>query len=161
LGIATATAVLVARAVGARHLPGVVRAFNLGMGATLALLAAVSVLLFVESGPLARLYTADPEVLAILPGALALGALFYMADGAQVVAANSLRARGDIWFPTVMHAVSYIGVMLPLAWLLAISLGLGLNGILWAVIVASFLSAAVLWWRFRALGDRMAEGVAH
>ncbi|WP_448581553.1 MATE family efflux transporter, partial [Thermaurantiacus sp.] len=156
LGIATATAVLVARSVGARHLPGVIRAFNLGMGAALALLAAISVLLFLGSGPLSRLYTGDPQVLATLPGALALGALFFMADGAQVVAANALRARGDIWFPTIMHAVSYIAVMLPLAWLLAITLGLGLNGILWAVIVASFLSAAMLWWRFRALGDRMA-----
>ena len=161
LGLATATAVLVARAVGARHPAGVTRAFRLGMGTALALLAAVSVLLFAGAGPLARLYTGDPGVLAILPAALALGSLFYMADGAQVVASSALRARGDIWFPTILHAVSYILVMLPLASVLAVALGLGLTGILWAVIVASFVSAGALVWRFRALGDHMAEGIAH
>lgn len=151
LGLATATAVLVSRSVGARHWPGVTRAFNLGMGSALALLAVVSVALFIEAGPVARLYTGDPGVLEILPAALALGSLFYMADGVQVVASNALRARGDIWWPTIMHAFSYIVLMLPLAWWLAVNLGLGLNGILWAVIAASFVSAIALWARFRWL----------
>jgi len=42
--------------------------------------------------------------------------------------------------------------MLPLGWLLAVKLGLGLNGAVWAVIVASLLSAGLLIGRFWMLG---------
>jgi len=38
--------------------------------------------------------------------------------------------------------------MLPLGWALAIPAGLGLAGILWAVIIASFISAGLLLGRF-------------
>jgi MATE family multidrug resistance protein len=155
LGIANATAVLVSRSVGARHLPGVLRAYRLGLAVSLMGLAVLSVILWWATDFVASAYTKDPAVLALLPLALALNCLFYMADGAQVVSANALRARGDIWWPTRMHTVSYILVMLPVAWGLAVTLGMGLEGIMWALIVASFVSAGGLIWRFRALGDRM------
>ncbi|MDP2011805.1 MAG: MATE family efflux transporter, partial [Phenylobacterium sp.] len=44
--------------------------------------------------------------------------------------------------------------MAPLAWWLAIPMGMGLNGIVWAVIAASFLSAALLLARFQWLSAR-------
>lgn len=160
LGLATATAVLVARAAGAGSVAGVRRAFAMGMRVSMALLALLSLGLWLGAGHVARAYTADPAVLAILPAALAIAAFFYMADGAQVVAANALRARGDIWWPTAMHLVSYVVLMLPLCWWLAVPLGLGLNGIVWGVTAASFVSAGALVARFRWLRDRMKAGVA-
>jgi multidrug resistance protein, MATE family len=42
--------------------------------------------------------------------------------------------------------------MMPLAWWLAIPMDLGLMGVVWAVIVASFLSAGLLLARFWILG---------
>jgi MATE family multidrug resistance protein len=47
-----------------------------------------------------------------------------------------------------MHSASYILVMMPLAWLLAFGFGLEVNGIVWAVIIASLVSAGLLWGRF-------------
>jgi MATE family multidrug resistance protein len=38
--------------------------------------------------------------------------------------------------------------MMPLAWLLAFGLGLDVNGIVWAVVLASLVSAVLLWGRF-------------
>lgn len=159
LGLATATAVLVARAAGAGSVEGVKRAFSMGMKLSMGLLLLISVGLWAGAGLVARAYTADPAVLVILPAALGIAALFYMADGAQVVAANALRARGDIWWPTGMHLVSYALLMLPLCWWLAVPAGLGLNGIVWGVTVASFVSAGALVARFGWLGDRMKAGV--
>ena len=71
-----------------------------------------------------------------------------------MVAAQALRARGDIWLPTYTHLTSYVLVMMPLAWWLAIPLKMGVNGIVWAVIIASFLSGGLLLARFWMLSRR-------
>jgi MATE family multidrug resistance protein len=74
-----------------------------------------------------------------------------------VVAANALRARGDIWWPTGMHFVSYVLVMIPLAWWFAVRQSGGLDGIIWAVVIASLISGLALTARFYWLGDRMKQ----
>ncbi len=155
LGIATAAAILVSRSVGARSLAGVKRAFGMGLVLTLGVLAALTAVVAVAPAGIARLYTTDPALVTAAAGALMLACLFFVADGVQVVSAQALRARGDVWWPTGMHAVSYLGVMLPLCWYLGVARGMGLDGIVWGVIVASLLSGGALWWRFVALGDFM------
>ncbi len=161
MGIAAATAVLVARSVGAKSIAGVKRAFGMGMRVSMALLAGLSVLVFLDAELVARAYSNEPELLKMAGSALLLSCLFFMMDGAQVVAANALRARGDIWWPTAMHFISYIGIMLPLALWLGVWREGGLDGIIWAVTIASFVSGSALIARFYWLGDRMrAEGGA-
>ena len=158
LGIAAATGVLVARSVGARSVAGVRRAFRMGMTVAMVLLAALSLIVLLDSALVVRIYTSD-EALAMLAGpALFVACFFFMADGAQVVSAQALRARGDIWWPTGMHAISYIVVMLPLSWWLGVHRGGGLTGIVWGVAIASIISGVALWWRFVALKDRMKQG---
>jgi MATE family multidrug resistance protein len=158
LGIAAATAVLVSRAVGADDIAGVKRAFGMGMRVAMAVLALLSVVVFLLPETVARAYTSDPVLVPLVAGALLLSCLFFMADGAQVVASQALRARGDIWWPTGMHVVSYWVVMLPLAWWWGVVEAGGLDGIIWAVIVACLVSAGGLIWRFRWLKDRMTAG---
>ncbi len=157
LGIAAASAVLVSRSVGAQYLPGVKRAYRMGMILSTAALAVLSVLVFFDTDLLARAYTADPVLLAMTGSALLLSCLFFVADGAQVVSAQCLRARGDIWWPTGMHFISYILLMLPLAWWLGVRQGHGLDGIIWAVILASLVSGGALIWRFVWLKDFMKQ----
>jgi MATE family multidrug resistance protein len=106
-------------------------------------------------------YTADPAALQLILPALVLTCLFLAPDAVQVVAAQALRARGEVWVPTITHLISYALVMGPLAWWLAIPRGMGLNGVVLSVIVTSFLSAAFLVARFRILDWRdrkLAEG---
>jgi MATE family multidrug resistance protein len=157
LGIAAATAVLVSRSVGAQTLPGLKRAYRMGMTLALSVLALLSVVVFVDAELVARAYSNDPALLEMTGSALLLCCLFFMADGAQVVSAQALRARGDIWWPTAMHFISYIVVMLPLAWWLGVQQGRGLNGIVWAVVIASLLSGAALSLRWVRLKDFMKQ----
>ena len=157
MGIAAATAVLVSRSVGAGSIRGVTRAYRMGMTVALLALALLSVVVFFDAQLVARAYSDDPALLAMTGGALLLSCLFFMADGAQVVSSNALRARGDVWWPTGMHFFSYIVVMLPLGWWLAVHRQGGLQGIIWSVIVASLISGVALTWRFVALGDRMKQ----
>ena len=149
LGLATATAVLVGRAYGAQDPVGIRRAGLLGLGATAAVTVAVSLGVGFGADALAAGYTHDPTVRAIAASALVLSAwLFFVTDGLQVVAAQSLRARGDIWVPTVTHTVSYIVVLVPAGYIAAITLGGGVQGIVWGTIVAGAVSAALLCGRF-------------
>ena len=107
----------------------------------------ITAVVFVAARPIASAYVAEPEVLERATAALRLACLFLVADGLQVVAAQSLRARGDVWAPTAIHMASY-GVMLPLGWALAHPAGLGVSGIVWAIIVSSLASASLLLGRF-------------
>jgi MATE family multidrug resistance protein len=155
LGLSTATSVLVGSAYGARDLAGVNRAGAVGLAvaASFGFLVAVVVLPFAY--PLALAYTTNADAVSMATGGLALACLFFAPDSLQVVAAQILRARGEVWLPTAAHLASYALVMSPLAIILAIPLHMGLAGIVWAVIVASFLSAGLLVGRFWMLRGRL------
>lgn len=154
LGLAAATAVRVGQAYGARDAPGVRRAAAASFLVTtiFGLLVAVAVWPFAH--PIAGLYTRDALTLAAAASGLALACLWFLPDCLQVVAAQALRARGDVWVPTGTHMASYIVIMAPLAWFLAIPMKLGVGGMVWAVIIASLISCALLLARFWALSRR-------
>lgn len=154
LGLSTAAAVLVGRAYGARDFPGVERAGHVAFGVSLAFGILVSLVVWPTAHLISSGYTSDPATLAMAAPAVALCCLFLIPDALQVVCAQSLRARGDVWVPTITHLASYVLVMAPLAWWLAIPMKLGVNGIVWAVVAASFLSAGLLLGRFRLLSLR-------
>jgi len=154
LGLSSATGVLVSRAYGARDRRGVVRSGMLGFGVTVAAMLVVCAVVWPGARLIAGAYSSDPALLALAVPALVLCCLFFVADGLQVVAAQALRARGDVWLPTVSHLISYTLVMLPLGWAFAHPLGLGVDGIVWSVIVASLVSAAILCARFLMLARR-------
>jgi MATE family multidrug resistance protein len=154
LGLAGATAVLVGRAYGARNGREVVRAGVLGLAVCAALATVIALIVWPGARVITAAYTTEPELLELAASALALCTVFFVVDALQVVAAQALRARGDVWFPTGLHLISYGLIMIPLGWFLALPAGLGLNGIIWAIIVASFASAALLVGRFAWLAKR-------
>jgi MATE family multidrug resistance protein len=151
LGLSTAAAVRVGSAYGARDAAGVRRAALVAFAVTAAYGAAVSLGLWPLAGHVVRLYTSDPQTLAMAGAGLALACLMFLPDALQVVTAQALRARSDVWLPSVTHLTSYILLMAPLAWFLAIPLQLGLIGMVWAVILASLVSCGLLLARFWAL----------
>lgn len=158
LGLAGATAVLVGSAWGAGDRRGVVRAAVVGCGVSGGVGIAVSLAVWPTARWVAGAYATDPSLIALAGAALALAAGFFMPDAVQVVAAQALRARGDVVVPTVTHTASYAVLMLPLGWALAHPAHLGLTGVMWAVIVASWLAAGLLVARFVQLARR--DGLA-
>ena len=76
-----------------------------------------------------------------------------MADGIQVVSASANRAAGDVWWPTIMHFAAYSLVMMPLGWVLAHRAGV--DGLVWAVIIASLVSSVLLTGRFVRVARRL------
>ena len=154
MGLATATGVLVSRAYGARDKAALKRAGMVGAGVAAVYGVLAAIVVAVAAPLIAAAYATDPQLVALAAGGLALAGLFFAVDAIQVVVAQALRSRGDVLAPTLTHLVSYAAVMLPLGWALAIPAGMGLRGVVWAVIVASFISAGLLTWRFMALARR-------
>lgn len=149
LGMAAATAVLVAEASGRGAPRDSARAgwTGIGLNAIAMILAALIIVSF--SAEIGRAYTSDATLAALIGSLMWLCALVLHPDGAQVVAASALRARGDNWFPTWSHIFAYAVVMPVLGYWLAERQGMGVAGLLWAIFWASVASALVLllrWW---------------
>jgi MATE family multidrug resistance protein len=121
---------------------------------TCAFVALIGLIIWPNAALVASVYTANPVTLAMAVPAVALACLMLVPDSLQVVAAQALRSRGDVWLPTGTHLTSYILVMMPLAWWLAIPRGLGIMGLVWAILVASVLSGGLLLARFWMLSRR-------
>ncbi|MBI1196662.1 MAG: MATE family efflux transporter [Phenylobacterium sp.] len=154
LGLATGAAVMVGSAYGARDPAGVVRAGVVAFAVTAIFGVLVSLAIWPAAGLISQGYTRDAATIAMAAPALALTCVFLTPDALQVVTAQALRARGDVWLPTMTHMTSYVVVMMPLAWWLAIPQGMGVMGLVWAVIAASFLSGGLLLGRFAMLARR-------
>lgn len=153
LGLSSATGVLVGRAYGAVDRAGVLRAGLLGLAVVAAATLIIALIVWPGAGLIIRAYNRDPALVALATPALILATLFFVADGLQVVAAQANRAAGDVWWPTVLHLVSYGLIMTPLGYVWSIQTGV--NGLVWSVIVASLVSATLLTWRFLRISRRL------
>ncbi|QQQ18423.1 MATE family efflux transporter [Brevundimonas vitis] len=154
MGLSAATAVLVGRAYGARDRAAVLRAGLVGIGVVAGLATLIAILVWPTASLLTQAYNRDPVLVAVAAPALALATLFFVADAIQVVAASANRAAGDIWWPTILHFVAYSAIMMPLGWWLAQEIGV--DGLVWAVIIASLVSATLLTGRFVRVTRRLA-----
>lgn len=149
LGIAAATAVLVSEAVGRKANADAAHAGWTGLWLNTIAMLIMAGLIIVFAQPIGRVYTADVALATLIASLMWAAALVLTPDGAQVVTASALRARGDNWFPTFSHILAYAGVMPVLGYWLAEHQGMGVTGLLFAIFWSSVLSAAVLiarWW---------------
>lgn len=147
LGLSSATAVLTAEAHGRRAPAEASRASFAGLGVNTAFMLVLAFGVTVFSSGIGRAYTANPTLAAFVASLLWLTAVIMPIDGAQVVTASALRARGDNWFPAVSHLVAYALVMPGLAFWLAELRGGGVTGLMLAVLGSSIVSCSVLCFR--------------
>ena len=154
LGVSTGAAVRVGTAYGARDPAGVTRAGAVAFGLMTVFGIAISLIVWPNAAVIASAYTGSAATLAMAIPALALSCLMYWPDSLQVVTAATLRARGDVWVPTFTHLASYIVVMMPLAWWLAIPCGMGILGLVASIVISSVISAGLLLIRFWMLARR-------
>jgi MATE family multidrug resistance protein len=143
LGVASAAAVLVGRAVGA----GDAEAARLHAAASLVygvgFMAVSAVVLLLVPRAIATLYTADDAVLRVAAALIPIAGVFQLFDGGQVVAGGILRGAGDTRTPLVANLAGFWLVGLPLGGWLAFRLDAGPAGLWWGV-VAGLAAVAVL-----------------
>jgi multidrug resistance protein, MATE family len=159
LGLSAATSVLVSEAIGRRAPHDAARAgwTGIGLNAIAMIIAAIIILVFAQ--PIGRAYTADVGLAALIASLMWVAALALHPDGAQVVTASALRARGDNWFPTFSHILAYAVVMPVIGYWLAEREGMGVAGLLFAIFWASVVSAAILLLRWWVVAKRLPKAV--
>jgi MATE family multidrug resistance protein len=154
LGIASAAAVRVGHAVGRRDGPG---AEHAGWAAILmgtAAMTTTALAFLVLPRLLIGLFTRDPDVIATGVWLLAVGAVFAVFDGVQVIATGALRGLGETRRPMLWNLVAYWGLGLPIGWSLAFVAGWGVVGI-WIGLSTSLIvvGTALTWTWARAARD--------
>jgi putative MATE family efflux protein len=95
-------------------------------------------------------FTVDGRVVDAGVGSLAIVGIAQPAQAIIFTLGGSLRGAGDTRFPLIATLVNWFVVRLPLAYVLAFPLGLGLAGIWAGVAVDYFVRAGLLAWRFNS-----------
>ena len=147
VGMGTATSVRVAERFGRGDAVGVREASRLGVVASTLLGLVLALALVLLRDPIAVTWLNGSEVasagahlvpqLSLMLAAVAFVTVF---DGLQAVGSMALRAQGVVWIPTAIHVGSYVFVMLPLCWWLALHADYGVWGVIIGISMASLLA---------------------
>ncbi len=155
VGIGGAGAVRIGSLRGAQQPASARRAGWVALGLNTVVMTIAGVAAVVLALPIASFYTTDPALITVVAGLMLVVALVMPVDGGQVVLASMLRGFNDGIGPTICHFISYIVVMLPAGWVLAIKLERGAQGLFEAVLIASIVSMAILAARYWSITRRL------
>lgn len=149
VGIAQATSVVVGQAVGRDDPDAARRAVGAGLATATAVMAVTAVLFLTIPGPLARIFSNDPVVVAAAAALLPIAGVFQIFDGLQVASAGALRGVGDTRVPMLLNLLGFWCVGLPVSWLLGFPLDVGPQGVWWGLATGIAVVAVLLLFRLR------------
>jgi len=159
VGVATAAAVRVGRAIGSgddAHAKAAIRAAYLcGVG----FMTCTAVAFLSMPHLLAAAFTKDAGVAALAATLLPIAGLFQVFDGAQAVGAGVLRGAGDTTVPLYAMLGSYWIVGVPVSAYLGFRTSLGPAGLWWGFVVSLAAVAVVLFFRIRHVFGRQVRPV--
>lgn len=156
LGVSAAAAVSVGHAIGAGDPAKARRAGWLALMLGAGFMVCAGVVFLVAPGPLIRLYTPDPRVLALGPTLLLIAAAFQIFDGIQTVSTGALRGLGETRVPMYANLVGYWTMGLPLGFLLCFVLKWGVYGMWIGLTLSLVVIASTLLVRWNRDSKRVA-----
>lgn len=148
-GISISCSTLVGRYIGAGDLGAAERSYHTSLGLALALAAVVAVSFVTIPGPLFRIFTDDPAVLALGGPLLLLAAAFQLLDALGIVAGGALRGAGDTRWPFLVQTGLAWGLRVPLVYLVGVVLAKGVVGAWLAELVYIWVLGGVFALRLR------------
>ena len=159
LGMAEATMVLVAHAVGRRQLRAARRAGYLGMTMGVGILTLLVIVPLELADQIIRIFITpdDPgfgEVSRLATQFLMIVAIFQVFDGLQAIASRALRGLKDSVVPLWIAGFGYWILGIGGGSLLAFHFNLGGAGLWWGLAIGLCVTASLLCWRFNRLSHR-------
>jgi putative MATE family efflux protein len=155
-GLSNAAATMVGQALGAGKPERAEEAVWTAAKYNAIVLGLVGVLFVVFAPQIVAIYTADAAVARYAVGCLRIVSTGFVFFAYGLVFTQSFNGAGDTWTPTWINLGCFWLWQIPLAWLLAIQLGMGPRGVFIAMTVA-FSTLAVVsglifrlgWWKTR------------
>lgn len=147
-GMSNAAATLVGQNLGAGE-PGRAEAAVWRIGwYNMVYLVGVSALFFLLPRQLVGLFSSDPSVIAIGSEWLRILSYSFFVYGWWMVTVQAFNGAGDTVTPTKINLVFFWLIQIPLAWYLALHLGLAQSGVFWAVFVSETSVGLFTLWLF-------------
>ncbi len=154
-GLSAAVAVRVGTYFGLRDREGMRAAGFSAVGMVLCFTFCSALTLLLLKNILPGFFTKETEVLKIASSLLVIAALFQFWDGTQVVVLGALRGVQDTLLPTFFTLIAYWVVGLPVGYLLAFKLGMGIQGVWWGLSIGLFCAALLLILRFKFVSKKV------
>ncbi len=151
-GFAMAATALVGQSLGAGNVARAAAASATATRACLVWMAVMGTAFFVFATPIMTLGASGPDSQEIIDAGVNALRVIAFAQPVQAIGfvlAGSLRGAGDTRWPMVSTTVSMWIFRLPLAYLFAITFGLGLVGIFLAMLIDNAILSAMNYWRYR------------
>jgi putative MATE family efflux protein len=141
-GLSNAAATLVGQNLGAKQ-PGRAETSVWRTGLyNMIFLGAIGVFMVVFAEPVIRLFTTDPLVVPLAVSCLRILSYGNIGYAYGMVMLQAFNGAGDTVTPTIVNFFGFWLLEIPLAYFLAITLGMHSNGVFWSIVIAEGSIAA-------------------
>ena len=148
-GVSNAAATLVGQNLGAGKPDRAERAVLMTGLVNFAMLGAIAILFWFFANPMIRVFTSEPDVVRRGVESLKILSTGYIFGGFSMVFGQAFNGSGDTATPAWINFFCYWCWQLPLAYVLAKPLGVGVMGVYWSLVIAGATWALVGYVLFR------------
>jgi multidrug resistance protein, MATE family len=116
-----------------------------------------AILFILMRNQLPHIFTKDFAVLKLAGALLFFAAVFQISDATQAIGVGVLRGIKDVKAPTIFMTISYWALGIPLGWILAKYLNMGVYGIWIGFVIGLTFTAILLFFRFKKIISRSSK----
>ena len=156
-GISNAASTLVGQNLGAKKPERAEKAVMVTGWVNMILLGIVGLILVLFPAYFINLFIDDPAVLTAGTQCLRIVSIGFIAYGFGMVLVNSFNGAGDTTTPLKINIFAFWLIEIPLAWILALKLGMNQQGVFTAIVIAESIMTLTAWLVFRRGKWRLKE----
>lgn len=149
VSVAQATQIITGHCVGAGNEDGAYRRVLKTLKSAIFISVIIATLMYFISPYALRIFTRNPEILNLGSKVMFIGIILEIGRSTNLVIINSMRAAGDIKFPTYLGMASMWGISVLFSYIFGIKLGLGLVGIWIAMAMDECIRGIIVFIRWK------------
>lgn len=150
-GLSNAASTMVGQALGAKLPDRAAEAVRVAGRFNLVFLGALGLVYLILAPQVVGIFGSDQAVMLVAEHALRITALGFPLYALGMVLTQAFNGAGDTWTPTWLNFIVFWLWEIPLAWFLAIPMGMGEDGVFWAIVIA-FSTMTLASWLMRRRG---------